>query len=1325
MQNVLLTGKRAVSVAVVAATMLFSVGAGLLQPSVAGAASAGDLIKGTSLSTVYYLAFDGMRYTFPNEKTYKTWYSDFSGVITISDSALADLSLAGNVVYRPGSQWIKVQSDDKVYAVSTDGSIHWIESEEVAVDYAGSSWASRVQDVPDVFFTDYTVGSSLMTATAFDGMMYMSGGNYYVASSGEARMVSSAGRDANGLQSGFFLSGSGIDASSLSVGSDITAGESSIMDAAQQLVDASIATGDVSISLASTTPASSTIPDAASGVTVAIFKITAGDAATINVMDVALMGLAATSNFASSGVYLYEGSDRLTDGKSFNSSTRKAVFGSLNLAFGAGETRYISVVVDMGGDNNTTSFSVGLAGLADVEASGSVSGSFPISGNIMNIVDSDVGSIDIIDTGSLSDPVVGATGAVISQFKLTAGPAEDVSFERITLKIADAADHNNFKLWQGTTKLADGAYIGNKLVLFDLSAFPYSIDKGGNKTFKVSADIGGQATETIVTHLDNSADLYVVGKDYGFGVTVDRTGFDGPSGENSTVTIQGGDLTVAFSGPAATDISDTANDVSFFQGTLTAELAMTITAMPFIVEADVLENLSDQPISDIRIVNADTGALLMGPLDLDVGGGDTTQVLAFTDDFDMAAGESLNFKITADMEIPSDANQTFVFTMDLSSGLTAEDMSGDSIASIIPAADLAGNTQTVQVSGLTVTLASTPTGTKTFVRGSSNVPMVSFNFAAATGGDIEVTDFAPSVYVDDNSDSGGTLALGQQGSVASTARITSCSLYSGATLVSGPKSVDSATTGKLNFANFSYLVIAGTTQTLSVHCNLANIDPGAADLFGVGVAVPGDVTALDEQGDSATVTGTAVNTTTPSMIISVVNAGSLAVTAASDAPSADYVLTGSTSNTVSKFRFDATSEAFVVNRLTIEEAQGHADGAAVGAYANNVSLVTISYPDSTGATKTASGALTSNGITFNDLTFYVGKDGNSSVTVRIDVPSTDRSSGSATSNERIRMVLDDGTGELRAVGQSSGQTLTTTISGVATAGTTMNKFVVRETKPTVSLSSSTPAAATNVVAMDREMLRFTVAASSGEDVVLNNLIFTMSSTDGAGSDWNQCGNTLVGDFDLYDSTDLTTALAATKTMLAATGATCSSADVAFIMYALTTPEVITAGTTATYSLYFDSAGASSVEDDSVVLGMATDPITTNYIEVVNATDETSILITDSTINVDTGGTYAVGDVIAYDETDANGGASPSSSERMLVTAITGNVLSVIRGYMGTTPVAYSSLSTTADDMYRLPGALLWQDDGSTGVTSATTSLLEYYGGHLVKTLPITGNGISF
>src|SRR4051812_39817333 len=99
MQHMLHSGKRFLSVALAAATIAFTVGAASIKPPSALAASAGDLIKG-SLSTVYYLATDGQRYTFPDEKTYKTWYgSDFSKVMTISDSALADIALAGNITY--------------------------------------------------------------------------------------------------------------------------------------------------------------------------------------------------------------------------------------------------------------------------------------------------------------------------------------------------------------------------------------------------------------------------------------------------------------------------------------------------------------------------------------------------------------------------------------------------------------------------------------------------------------------------------------------------------------------------------------------------------------------------------------------------------------------------------------------------------------------------------------------------------------------------------------------------------------------------------------------------------------------------------------------------------------------------------------------------------------------------------------------------------------------------------------------------------------------------------------------------------------------------
>ena len=89
MQNAMTLGKRAFTIAVAVATILWSVSASALIAPLSASAetslSNGDLIKG-SLSTVYYF-YDDERWTFPNEKSFFTWYSDFSDVQTVRHTA--------------------------------------------------------------------------------------------------------------------------------------------------------------------------------------------------------------------------------------------------------------------------------------------------------------------------------------------------------------------------------------------------------------------------------------------------------------------------------------------------------------------------------------------------------------------------------------------------------------------------------------------------------------------------------------------------------------------------------------------------------------------------------------------------------------------------------------------------------------------------------------------------------------------------------------------------------------------------------------------------------------------------------------------------------------------------------------------------------------------------------------------------------------------------------------------------------------------------------------------------------------------------------------
>lgn len=110
---------------------------------------------------MYYCGNDGKRYVFPNDKVYFTWYPNFSGVVTISDQTLGSITIGGNVTYKPGSRLIKVNTDQKVYAVGAGGTLRWVETEAIAAALYGSQWKFQVVDIADSFFVNYKTGTSI------------------------------------------------------------------------------------------------------------------------------------------------------------------------------------------------------------------------------------------------------------------------------------------------------------------------------------------------------------------------------------------------------------------------------------------------------------------------------------------------------------------------------------------------------------------------------------------------------------------------------------------------------------------------------------------------------------------------------------------------------------------------------------------------------------------------------------------------------------------------------------------------------------------------------------------------------------------------------------------------------------------------------------------------------------------------------------------------------------------------------------------------------------------------------------------------------------
>lgn len=139
---------------------------GLVSPA-PRPANAGELVKTAGSTAVYYIGSDGKRHAFPNALIYASWYPDFSGVKTISDSDMATYQLGGNVAYKPGSRLVKFQSLPKTYAVDRNGTLRWVKDEATAVALYGADWNSKVDDLSDALYTDYTFGADIASSADY------------------------------------------------------------------------------------------------------------------------------------------------------------------------------------------------------------------------------------------------------------------------------------------------------------------------------------------------------------------------------------------------------------------------------------------------------------------------------------------------------------------------------------------------------------------------------------------------------------------------------------------------------------------------------------------------------------------------------------------------------------------------------------------------------------------------------------------------------------------------------------------------------------------------------------------------------------------------------------------------------------------------------------------------------------------------------------------------------------------------------------------------------------------------------------------------------
>lgn len=950
-------------------TIVSSVGVGALGfAGVASAAMAGDLIKASG-PAVYYYAADGKRYVFPNEKTYFSWYNDFSMVKTISDTELAGIPIGGNVTVRPGTKLVKIQTDPKVYAVTKCGMLHWIESETIAKSLYGDAWAARVIDVPDAFFVNYTIGSSVSSAVHPDGQLvqYSGDSNWYVVWNGQKRkFASQSAFDANMLNP----LNSVMTTITYPNGADVMGREADLADVVCG-AGGPVVGGDLNVALASDTPAGATVPKNAASVPMAKYVLTAGSSAvTITGLTLHRVGVGATSDLI---VYLYDQNGRrLTTSRQFNSTAHTATFSGVNLTIPAGGMQSVYVYADFQSPGSTGGqHSIELMDAASVIVSSqaTIKGSFPVRGNVFTVGTTLSGRLDVTKGATPANPTVGSSDVEISNFKLTAN-TNDIRVNWLTLYQAGSianTDLKDLKLYQGSTMVAsaDSTSSDGRIVLkFNP---PYLIGNGTTKVFSLRAKVSGRADNTIKTYIEYPSDVNATDMVYNAGAAVciadTATGgctstaqgsFDGDT--NSTgdaddnaiiVTTQGGTLTNAFNGPPTQNVAKGQLAVPLYKFSLTAESNLEIRNVRFNIAKSagtvcyVKGSAGTAYFRSIRIKDMDTGTTLMGPTEMTVGASAIdTGTITLSEAFYVDAGKTRNLAVVADLANSEDAAGEFYGgASDCGYKVTLQAFQSNDVrmvdngqflatSKIVPNTAVIGNQMNVRTSNLTVALAGSPSS-GTVVKKQQNVPVAGLVLSAGAQSDVLITNLTLTCQA---ALATSGVAFGVSGALANCdERVTSLSLWdtkdTAATTddvqIGLAKSPDT-TTGAAQISNMNLTIPGGTSKNLVVKASLSSTASTTSpyDKIAVGIAAAADVQAQDK--DSNTVTASLTSQVTanasgasPSVVQTILSTGTLTITADSHPVSTIVVAGKDTWVPFAQYKASAQFEDIMIDRVAI------------------------------------------------------------------------------------------------------------------------------------------------------------------------------------------------------------------------------------------------------------------------------------------------------------------------------------------------------------------------------------------------------------------------
>ena len=1181
MNDVLKMGKKAFTVFVAAATLLWTVGVvSFVAPLAARATSydAGDLIKGETLSTVYYYGTDGLRYSFPNEKTYFTWYADFDDVVTISDEDLADISLGGNIVYRPGSRWIKVDNLVEVYAVSTDGTIHWIEDADVAEDLAGANWNQFIDDVPDAFFTDYVAGDSIVDASeGYEGMLVDDAGTTYLIWGGEKREVSDM--DANRFDSDFVLDGDGVDLDSMTTGDEIDSELDNMTDTAQVVEEETYTeTTEVTVSVAADSPDSMTL---ASGTDTTIdvngfanlvsyeFENPTDEDLTITSFALTRGGVSSDTTLAN--VYLFDGYVRLTDSATLSSGKVTWNDSSGLFTIPANSSATIDIWGDIAYATSGQTVYLKIASVSDITFDGTyeATGDFPLQGATHSIAT--VSNLSYFDVNATTTPTLSGIDAQLD-YRIWENTVNIGNNEMYLYSIRfrnigsiDDEDIENFRLYIAGVNYGDAVVNqdANGYITFDLSDDPVRMNTG-NHIVKVLADIIGGSTRTVTLSLRTAADVVAMDEDYDQAtVTTDGGGTAYANHDAGAQTINQGTLVISKTTTSPSgNVTNGATNMSLAKFDVKAYGEdMKVENLNFYVDEsdnDTAFTLRNGAVYADGVQIGSTAAL--------ASNSDATlayTAYAFGSSLVIEPGETVVIEVKGDIYDSDGTNDcanadTLQVNMDNTTSSNVLRRTSGSYTTY-PAADVAANTLTVAQGSLTVA-KNTSYANQSLVAPKTAYKMGSFTIASSTTEIVNITQFDVDWTTADAADASEDL--------------TNLYIEYGPTASLTTSSIKGTVTDSDNTWSVNYALAASSTIYVNVYSSVPTSSTNGdatADTFRPSLTITAQGAGSAADASASAVTGQTITSTT----------GSFAQ--AEDSMPAAKVAAANQEVETAKFRFTSTNETYTIKEVTVSVASATVAGV----------IGTAKLYDGSTLLGSAAFDQSSNTRALIYVTGGLEVPYNTYKTLTVKHSLNDVGTGAATSQQDVATTLYS-----VKYADSTGVETTATPSGLAG-----NAVYVYKSIPTATIVDLTNGDLSNGNA--QEIYKFTVAAASNSSIALKQIKLNITWSDGGTADTLE-----VESLKFYkNGTDISSSVTIVDedgNSVTSTSGLLEGDDTCVITFT-STEDTISAGSSVTYAVKgtptgFRVLGATDTARDSVAL----------YLKGDAAHNGTSIYLNDET-----------------------------------------------------------------------------------------------------------------